>query len=232
MRKQPIFSMTVVVLAAMLLSLTSIAMAEETSNGVVSSTRSFPSTTTSRRNLTVESTSIENTGTWGDVESLNVPRTKSQAEKDAEVTRARLEQEAAQNQTVNRSEQREPIPQIELGSATGTGADVARFATGFQGYPYASGRNTPSGWDCSGFVQYVYSKFGVNLPHYSGAQATVGTPVASLSEAQPGDIVANNNHAAIYIGNGMVMNALNPGMGTQITGLNVFHGGYSIRRVL
>lgn len=216
----------------MLLSLTSIAMAEETSNGVVSSTRSFPSTTTSRRNLTVESTSIENTGTWGDVESLDVPRTKSQAEKDAEVTRARLEQEAAQNQTVNRSEQREAIPQTELGSATGTGADVARFATEFQGYPYASGRNTPSGWDCSGFVQYVYSKFGVNLPHYSGAQATVGTPVASLSEAQPGDIVANNNHAAIYIGNGMVMNALNPGMGTQITGLNVFYGGYSIRRVL
>lgn len=224
--------MTVVVLAAMLLSLTSIAMAEETSNGVVSSTRSFPSTTTSRRNLTVESTSIENTGTWGDVESLNVPRTKSQAEKDAEVTRARLEQEAAQNQTANRSEQREPIPQIELGSATGTGADVARFATGFQGYPYVSGGNSPSGWDCSGFVQYVYSRFGVNLPHYSGAQATVGTPVSGLAEAQPGDIIANSGHAAIYIGNGMVMNALNPGMGTQITGLNVFHGGYSIRRVL
>nr|AIW55235.1 NlpC/P60 lipoprotein [Bifidobacterium breve] len=196
------------------------------------STQSFPSTTTTHRNLTAESTSTENTGTWGDVESLDVPQTKSQAEKDAEATRERLEQEAAQNQTANRSEQREPIPQIELGSATGTGADVARFATGFQGYPYVSGGNSPSGWDCSGFVQYVYSRFGVNLPHYSGAQATVGTPVSGLAEAQPGDIIANSGHAAIYIGNGMVMNALNPGMGTQITGLNVFHGGYSIRRVL
>lgn len=45
-------------------------------------------------------------------------------------------------------------------------------------------------------------------------------------------IVADNNHAAIYIGIGMVMNAVNPGMGTQITGSNVFYGGYSIRRVL
>lgn len=72
----------------------------------------------------------------------------------------------------------------------------------------------------------------MSLPHYSGVQAKVGTPVESLSEAQPGDIVADNNHAAIYIGIGMVMNAVNPGMGTQITGSNVFYGGYSIRRVL
>ncbi len=58
-------------------------------------------------------------------------------------------------------------------------------------------------------------------------------PVPSLAEAQPGDIIANANHAAIYIGNGMIVNALNPAQGTQVTNLSAFGGAaYSIRRVL
>lgn len=109
---------------------------------------------------------------------------------------------------------------------------LAAYATQFVGAPYAEGGNTPSGWDCSGFVQYVFAQFGISLPHYSGGQAAVGTAVASLADARPGDIVANAGHAAIYIGNGLVVNALNPADGTQITGLGVFSGSYSIRRVL
>lgn len=109
---------------------------------------------------------------------------------------------------------------------------LAAYATQFVGAPYAAGGNTPSGWDCSGFVQYVFAQFGISLPHYSGGQAAVGTAVASLADARPGDIVANAGHAAIYIGNGLVVNALNPADGTQITGLGVFSGSYSIRRVL
>ncbi|OZG62933.1 peptidase P60 [Bifidobacterium hapali] len=109
---------------------------------------------------------------------------------------------------------------------------LAAYATQFVGAPYAAGGNTPSGWDCSGFVQYVFAQFGISLPHYSGGQAAVGTAVASLADARPGDIIANAGHAAIYIGNGLVVNALNPVDGTQITGLGVFSGSYSIRRVL
>lgn len=109
---------------------------------------------------------------------------------------------------------------------------LAAYATQFVGAPYAEGGNTPSGWDCSGFVQYVFAQFGISLPHYSGGQAAVGTAVASLADARPGDIIANAGHAAIYIGNGLVVNALNPVDGTQITGLSVFSGSYSIRRVL
>ena len=44
--------------------------------------------------------------------------------------------------------------------------------------------------------------------------------------------IANGSHSAIYLGNGLVQNALNPTLGTQVTGLNVFQGGYSIRRIL
>ena len=116
---------------------------------------------------------------------------------------------------------------------TGIGAKLVSFSLKFQGYPYVAGGNTPAGWDCSGFVQYVFSQFGISLPRTSGAQATVGTPVASLADAKPGDILANGTHAAIYIGNGQVMNAMNPVQGTAISNVSVFGGaGYSIRRVM
>ncbi len=76
-------------------------------------------------------------------------------------------------------------------------------------------------------------QFGISLPRTSGAQATVGTPVASLADAKPGDILANGTHAAIYIGNGQVMNAMNPVQGTAVSDVSVFGGaGYSIRRVM
>lgn len=113
-----------------------------------------------------------------------------------------------------------------------TGDDLASYAVQFAGkVPYVWGGTSTQGWDCSGFVQYVYKQYGVSLPRVAASQATVGRAV-SLSEAKPGDIVANSTHAAIYIGNGMVVNALNPSEGTKITSLSVFYGGYSIRRVL
>ncbi|MDK6642917.1 NlpC/P60 family protein [Alloscardovia omnicolens] len=118
-------------------------------------------------------------------------------------------------------------------SGSGSGVDVANYSLQFVGAPYSWGGNTPAGWDCSGFVQYVYSHFGVSLPRTSGAQAGVGVAVASLAEAQPGDIIANGMHAAIYIGNGMVMNAMNYGLGTKTAPVSyAFSGSYSIRRVL
>ena len=110
-------------------------------------------------------------------------------------------------------------------------SSLLTFANQFVGkVPYVSGGNTPSGWDCSGFVQYVYGQMGISLPHYSGAQATVGRAVGSLADAQPGDIIANAQHAAIYVGNGMVINSqLN---GTRYDPIAwVFPSSYSIRRI-
>lgn len=132
----------------------------------------------------------------------------------------------------SRSSERADISSVPTAPASATGQALADYALQFQGYPYVSGGNTPSGWDCSGFVQWVFAQFGVSLPHYSGAQMSVGTAVGSIAEAAPGDIIVNTQHAAIYIGNGMVINALNPAQGTQVTSLAVFSGGYAIRRVL
>lgn len=217
-------------------------------NAVVTSSRSFPKTQSVRKNLFAESTSTsagENEN-WGGVENLDVPQTESQAERDAKAAAEAAAQAAAeaQAQAASRSSQRETLSSSSQSSSSSSSSGavsapasasaqaVASYASQFVGAPYVYGGSSPSGWDCSGFVAYVYSQFGISLPRASGAQAAVGTAVGSIAEAQPGDIIANSGHAAIYIGNGLVVNALNPAQGTQITGLGVFNGGYSIRRVL
>lgn len=219
------------------------ANAADNANGsVVTATRSFPKTTATKQNFLAEhaSTDVEGDTDWGGIENLDVPQTKSQAEKDQEAAEQKAKEEAeaqaqAQTQTdtqaASRSSERTSIS-VPTAPASATGQALADYALQFQGYPYVSGGNTPSGWDCSGFVQWVYAQFGVSLPHYSGAQMSVGTAVGSISEAAPGDIIVNSQHAAIYIGNGMVINALNPSQGTQITSLAVFTSDYVIRRVL
>ena len=118
-------------------------------------------------------------------------------------------------------------------TGNGSGAQVAQLASSYAGRaPYRYGGSTPAGWDCSGMVMWIYARFGVSLPHSSGAQARMGIAVPSLAQAQPGDILANGSHAAIYVGNGMIINALNPHQGTKITPVSWgFHGGYSIRRI-
>lgn len=219
------------------------AMADTT----VTATRSFPKTTAAKRDFLAEhtSTDVESNADWGGIESLDVPQTESQAEKDRKAqeqaeAEAQAQAQAAQaqtqtqaeSQTASRSSERADISSVPTAPASATGQALADYALQFQGYPYVSGGNTPSGWDCSGFVQWVFAQFGVSLPHYSGAQMSVGTAVGSIAEAAPGDIIVNTQHAAIYIGNGMVINALNPAQGTQVTSLAVFSGGYAIRRVL
>ena len=219
------------------------AMADTT----VTATRSFPKTTAAKRDFLAEhtSTDVEANADWGGIESLDVPQTESQAEKDGKAqeqaeSEAQAQAQAAQAQTqtqaesrtASRSSERADISSVPTAPASATGQALADYALQFQGYPYVSGGNTPSGWDCSGFVQWVSAQFGVSLPHYSGAQMSVGTAVGSIAEAAPGDIIVNTQHAAIYIGNGMVINALNPAQGTQVTSLAVFSGGYAIRRVL
>lgn len=219
------------------------AMADTT----VTATRSFPKTTAAKRDFLAEhtSTDVESNADWGGIESLDVPQTESQAEKDRKAqeqaeAEAQAQAQAAQAQTqtqaeaqtASRSSERADISSVPTAPASATGQALADYALQFQGYPYVSGGNTPSGWDCSGFVQWVFAQFGVSLPHYSGAQMSAGTAVGSIAEAAPGDIIVNTQHAAIYIGNGMVINALNPAQGTQVTSLAVFSGGYAIRRVL
>jgi peptidoglycan endopeptidase LytE len=92
------------------------------------------------------------------------------------------------------------------------GEQVVSYALRYLGTPYVYGGASPSGFDCSGFVMYVYAKAGVSLPHYSYSQFEMGKPV-SLSALSPGDLVffsANGpgpSHVGIYIGGGKFVSA-------------------------
>lgn len=182
-------SVAIIATGAMFACVAPFASADSAQTSAVVSSRSFPKASSVKKNLFAESTStsVDENSKWGGIETLDVPQTESQGEKEAAAAAAaqKAADEAAAAQSAaaaaaSRSEQRASIPQVDLGKMTGTGAELASFSLKFQGYPYVAGGNTPAGWDCSGFVQYVFSQFGISLPRSSGAQATVGTPVASL----------------------------------------------------
>lgn len=92
---------------------------------------------------------------------------------------------------------------------------ITSTAMSYVGTPYVWGGTSTSGWDCSGFVQHVYAQHGIELPRLASAQGAAGTPT---SNPQPGDLVVQNGgaHIGIYLGNGQMISALNPGQGTQV----------------
>ncbi|OAR25450.1 hypothetical protein A8W25_07445 [Streptomyces sp. ERV7] len=97
--------------------------------------------------------------------------------------------------------------------ASGRAAAAVAAARQAVGRPYVWGASGPSGFDCSGLMQWSYSHAGVGLPRTSQAQRYAGRRV-SLSEAQPGDLVAyrsDASHIAMYVGNGQVIHAPYPG---------------------
>ena len=104
--------------------------------------------------------------------------------------------------------------------------NIAETARKYIGTKYRYGANGPDAFDCSGFVQYVYSQFGIELPRSSSAQAGVGTKI-SKDELQVGDIVVFSNtyrsgpsHTGIYLGNNKFIHASTSKKGVIISDLN------------
>ena len=98
---------------------------------------------------------------------------------------------------------------------------VVGIAMRYLGFPYVYGGSSPSGFDCSGFVMYVYSQVGVSLPHYTGAQWSYGVPV-SRSDLEPGDLVFFDGlgHVGIYVGGGQFIHAPHTGDVVKISSLS------------
>jgi soluble lytic murein transglycosylase-like protein len=131
-----------------------------------------------------------------------------------------------------------PVTSAPGVAATGAGAAVVAAATRYLGVPYAWGGTDPAtGLDCSGLTRRVYADLGIDIPRTSSQQATAGRPIASLAEAQPGDLVcydysadrAGIDHVGVYIGGGQMIAAPQEGESVQVQSV----GNPSlIRRVL
>jgi len=112
-------------------------------------------------------------------------------------------------------------------------ARVAAYARRYLGVRYSYGGTSPSsGFDCSGFTRFVYAHFGIDLPHYSGAQFGAGRRV-SRAGLRPGDLVffRGLGHVGIYLGNGRFIHAPHTGSVVSIMPLSA-HGSYDGARRL
>lgn len=171
--------------------------------------------------------------------------------KEQEETKAALEQELTENQTLlanlkaeeerqaalRQAEQetlleeltRTPIPtspsdREETGEVQSQAQEIILSAKEFLGVPYVWGGTTPQGFDCSGLMQYVFAKHGVSLPRVSQAQQAAAKEI-SFSELRPGDLVfwgQPAHHVGLYIGDGYFIHAPQPGEVVKVTHVSWF----------
>ena len=121
------------------------------------------------------------------------------------------------------------------------GNNIVSLAYSLIGSRYVSGGNSLSGFDCSGFVQYLYSQYGVSISRSASTQIYDGVAV-NYENAQPGDILSwgyDNGvvtHSALYVGDGMMIHAANPSQGVILSNVAAWERGsnitiLSVRRV-
>jgi cell wall-associated NlpC family hydrolase len=142
-------------------------------------------------------------------------------------------QQAAQATQSSSAPTLAPPPPVNVPTGGGSGAghpEAASIALRYLGVPYVYGGSSPSGFDCSGLVMYVYAQLGISLPHYTVAQWNATQPIGAPA---PGDLVFFNGlgHVGIYIGGGKFVDAPHTGSVVRIDSMSGFGGYDGARRV-
>jgi cell wall-associated NlpC family hydrolase len=156
---------------------------------------------------------------------------------------ARLRQELAARRAAEKAAQQQqqqqtsstptlvpPPVSVPIGNPGAGHPEAASIALRYLGVPYVYGGSSPSGFDCSGLVMYVYAQLGISLPHYTVAQWNATEPISSPA---PGDLVFFNGlgHVGIYLGGGRFIDAPHTGSVVRIDSMSGFGGYDGARRV-
>jgi peptidoglycan DL-endopeptidase CwlO len=157
-----------------------------------------------------------------EAESIEEERARKAAEEKARKEAAKAAEKAlAKQQAASKSKETAStiVSQYSADESYSLGEQVVEYACQFIGNPYVyGGTSLTNGCDCSGFVMSVYAHFGVSLPRTG--QRNSGYAIASLDEAQPGDIICYSGHVGIYMGNGTIVHAATPAKGICTTNAN------------
>ena len=136
-----------------------------------------------------------------------------------------------QEQTTTKHRHSAPPPPtfVITGAPSAKALIAVKFALAQVGKPYVFGADGPGSYDCSGLTMASWRAAGVHLPHQAAAQYNRGTHV-SVNELLPGDLVFYYQpigHVSIYIGNGLLVSAPQPGQNVEIVKLKYTMGDYT-----
>ncbi len=178
--------------------------------------------------------------------SANFDAQIARAKQEAAVYKTKIKQEEAQLKALKEEERRKQtaantsnitvtkfdVSIIDKAPGTDLGRKIAKYGCQFIGNPYVSGGTSlTNGADCSGFTYRIYKDFGYDIPRTSTQQRSAGKEVASLDQAQPGDLICYSGHVALYVGGGYVVHA-----SSKRTGIKVSRADYkpilAIRRII
>ena len=164
-------------------------------------------------------------GTQGYVATKYLSSKKTQTtsnnstENKTATSRGSDETRTSSDSTTEKTKKSESTEKSSSSNSGTTGSDVVAYAKNFMGTKYVRGGSSPkTGFDCSGFTQYVYKHFGYSISRTSSSQRSNGTSV-SKSDLQAGDIVCFSGHVGIYVGGNKFIHAENPANGVRISSL-------------
>jgi peptidoglycan DL-endopeptidase CwlO len=214
------------------------------STAASTNTASSTSTTASsqapkaKKNATTNTSSNSNTSTSANTQSQSTASNSSASTTTNTNTAAsNANTTSSTNTAASRSQAVSQAPAASTSTATTTASAsasaITSYALTFLGVPYVWGGTTPSGFDCSGLVQYVYSHFGINLGRTTYTQQYAGTKI-SVASAQAGDLYfwgsyGSAHHVAIALGGGQYVMAPAPGQNVMTGSVSSYTPSFAVR---